>query len=179
MPTRSIKVKLFLPRGEAGQSLRQSLWATHAAINAATRFYEQQLLLMRSESYVTGDEEVEEAAVNDGVRQLVREARARNGGAGDTMDDEAVTLLRKLYERIVPSSIGEDGTAQASNAFIGPLTDPWSLGFLGVYDKLERPVPNWVSLVEAGETSAFEACLSGYELYSPLTKSSLDEVGMV
>ena len=27
---------------------------------------------------------------------------------------------------------------------------------MGVYDKLERPVPNWVSLVEAGETSAFE-----------------------
>ena len=64
MPTRSIKVKLFLPRGEAGQSLRQSLWATHAAINAATKFYEQQLLLMRGESYVTGDEEVEEAAVS-------------------------------------------------------------------------------------------------------------------
>ena len=116
MPTRSIKVKLFLPRGEAGQSLRQSLWATHAAINAATKFYEQQLLLMRGESYVTGDEEVEEAAVNGGVRQLVREARARNGGAGDTTDDEAVILLRKLYERIVPSSIGEDGTAQATGA---------------------------------------------------------------
>ena len=63
MPTRSIQVKLVVPRGDEGRPLRQSLWATHDAVNAATKFYEQRLLLMRGESYVTANGEVGEAAV--------------------------------------------------------------------------------------------------------------------
>jgi hypothetical protein len=54
----------------------------------------------------------------------------------------------------VPSSIEEDGTAQAENAYIGPLTDPASQGFLGVYDKLARQRPNWVTLVDEDDGSA-------------------------
>jgi hypothetical protein len=136
--------------------LRRSLWATHVAVNAATKFYEQRLLLLRGDSYVTGDGEVAKETVVDELKMLINAARERNGDADDGTDDEPIELLRKLYERIVPSVIGEDGSAQVAGAFIGPLTDPDSKGFLGVFEKLDRPIPNWVSLVEAEDPSALE-----------------------
>jgi hypothetical protein len=46
---------------------------------------------------------------------------------------------RKLYEEIVPFAVGTDG-AQASNAFIGPLTDPDSRGFLKAFER-RSPAP--------------------------------------
>jgi len=153
MPTRSIQVKLVVPRGQDGLPLRHSLWATHDAVNAATHFYESHLLLMRGDSYVMGESEIEKTAVINELRALIEAARKRNGVSGGEVDDEAIALLRKLYEHLVPSSVGKDGTAQAANAFIGPLTDPESQGFLGVFDKLSRPVPNWVALVAAEDPS--------------------------
>ena len=175
MPTRSVQVKLVVPRGGDDKLLRQSLWATHAAVNDATKYYEQRLLLMRGDSYVTGDGEVEKEAVVDELRELVREAKIRNGAVDNGSDDEAVNLLRNLYERIVPSSIGEDGTAQAANAFIGPLTDPESRGFLGIYEKLERLVPNWVSLVKAESPTALE--VANDWLNSPNSATWLSDTG--
>ena len=154
MPTRSIQVKLVVPRGPDGLPLRQSLWATHKAVNAATHFYESRLLLMRGDSYVSGENEIEKTAVINELRALIEAARDRNGVSGGAVGDEVIALLRKLYEHLVPSSVGKDGTAQAANAFIGPLTDPESQGFLGVFHKLSRPVPNWVALVAAEDPSA-------------------------
>ena len=65
MPTRSIQVKLVLARGDGGKPLRQSLWATHAAVNEATKFYEQTLLLMRGESH---DDEIASCLRGKGYR---------------------------------------------------------------------------------------------------------------
>ncbi len=48
MATRTIRLKLVVPRG-ADPERRQALWASHAAINEAARYYEQQLLLMRQQ----------------------------------------------------------------------------------------------------------------------------------
>lgn len=175
MPIRSIRVKLVVPRGDDGRPLRQSLWATHDAVNAATKFYEQRLLLMRGQSYVTADGEVGEEAVLDELRLLIGEAKVRNGGEDDGQYHEEIKLLRSLYERIVPSSIGANGTAQAAGAFIGPLTDPESKGFLGVYDKLARPIPNWVSLVEAQDQSALS--VANAWLTSPNAETWMSDTG--
>jgi hypothetical protein len=175
MPTRSIQVKLVVPRGDEGRPLRQSLWATHDAVNAATKFYEQRLLLMRGESYVTADDEVSQGVVLDELRLVIGEAKVRNGGENDGQHDEEIKLLRNLYERIVPSSIGEKGAAQAAGAFIGPLTDPESKGFLGVYEKLERPIPNWVSLAEAEDPSALS--IANEWLHSPNSQTWMSDTG--
>ena len=129
MPTRSIKVKLIVSRKDDGQPLRRALWTTHEAVNAATRYYEERLLLMRGEAYRLGDEEITQASVVDSLNDLIKQAVSRNGGTPADNNKDAVTLLRQLYEYIVPSSIEKDGTAQAANAYIGPLTDPESKGF--------------------------------------------------
>ena len=108
MPTRSIQVKLVVPRGQDGLPLRHSLWATHDAVNAATHFYESHLLLMRGDSYVMGESEIEKTAVINELRALIEAARKRNGVSGGEVDDEAIALLRKLYEHLVPSSVGKN-----------------------------------------------------------------------
>jgi hypothetical protein len=148
MPTRSIKVKLIVSRRDGGQPLRRALWSTHEAVNAATRYYEERLLLMRGEAYRLGEEEITQSSVMDSLTELIKQAVLRNGGTPGDDNEDAVTLLRQLYEHIVPSSIEKDGTAQAAAAYIGPLTDPASQGFWGVYDKLARQKPNWVTLVD-------------------------------
>ncbi|WP_425277532.1 hypothetical protein [Methylobacterium nodulans] len=74
-------------------------------------------------------------------RQLLeqaREAQARNGGSGGS-DDEIVRLCRSLYEAIV---LADDANAQLANAFLGPLTDPNSTGFLEGFNKIDRPAPS-------------------------------------
>ena len=71
---------------------------------------------MRGDSYVTKDGEAAQDTVTDELRQLIKAGLKRNGkGDGDASDEE-VDLLRKLYEQIVPSSIGNKGTAQDANA---------------------------------------------------------------
>ena len=52
MATRTIRLKLVVPRG-ADPERRQARWASHAAINEAARYYERQLLLMRQREYET------------------------------------------------------------------------------------------------------------------------------
>ena len=133
MPTRSIQVKLVVPRGDEGRPLRQSLWATHDAVNAATKFYEQRLLLMRGESYVTADGEVNQKVVLGELRKIIGEAKVRNGGEDDGQRDEEIKLLRSLYERIVPSSVGDRGPINASHVK-SPSPNPLPLptAFIGL-----------------------------------------------
>jgi len=85
---------------------------------------------------------------------LIKQAVSSNGGTPGDNNEDAVTLLPQLYEYIVPSSIEEDGTGQAANSYIGPLTDPASLGFPSVYDKFARQKPNLVTLVDEDDGSA-------------------------
>jgi CRISPR-associated endonuclease C2c1-like protein len=156
MPTRSINLKLIVPRHSQKLEAARSLWVTHAAVNEATAYYERRLLLCRGASYVTDEAVVPAEVVRAEVLALAREAQSRNGGAGGT-DDEICSLLRRLYEAMVPSVLGvETGNAQAASGFLGPLTDPDSDGYLKAAEKAERPAPSWLPVYEAGDPTATE-----------------------
>jgi hypothetical protein len=60
MPVRSINLKLLIPRSEADTSLRQALWTTHAEVNAATKYYECQLLRIRADAFEAATDEGDE-----------------------------------------------------------------------------------------------------------------------
>ena len=157
MVTRTIKLKMIVPRGSGGAAQRTSLWATHALINEAARYYEQHLLLMRQEQYETEDGLVEADSVRAGLQDLVRQAQKTNGKTVGFELDEACRLLRELYEGIVPSVLKDQtGTAQAAGAFIGPLTDADSKGFLSAFEKLSRPQPNWAGEIRARRAQALQ-----------------------
>src|SRR4051812_13694065 len=47
VPTRSVKLKLVVPRESDGPPEARALWATHRAVNEAVAHYEGHLLLMR------------------------------------------------------------------------------------------------------------------------------------
>ena len=154
--TRSIKLKLIVPRDQAHADLRRCLWATHDAVNRAAAYYERLLVLVRGRAYLTEDGRIDEGAVVGDLLRLARAAQERNGREGEGGDGELLDLLRALYVDIVPSAEGEDGTAQAANAFLSPLTDKDSRGFLEVFDKIADP-PNWRAAARDGEAEAFEA----------------------
>lgn len=154
--TRSIKLKLVVPRDPAHADLRRCLWATHAAVNGAAAYYERLLVLMRGRAYLTEEGRVDEGAVVGELLGLAREAQERNGRRHEGGDEELLGLLRALYVDIVPSAEGRDGNAQAANAFLSPLTDKDSRGFLEVFDKIANP-PNWLAAARDGEAEAFEA----------------------
>src|SRR4051794_30454696 len=154
--TRSIKLKLVVPRDPAHADLRRCLWATHAAVNGAAAYYERLLVLMRGRAYLTEEDRVDEGAVVGELLGLAHEAQERNGRKHEGGDEELLGLLRALYVDIVPSAEGEDGSAQAANAFLSPLTDKDSRGFLEVFDKIADP-PNWLAAARDGEAEAFEA----------------------
>lgn len=144
MPVRSIKLRLVVPRHPSELHAAQALWSTHRLVNEAVAFYERMLLLLRGEAYLSAGEVVSREAVRQELLKSAREAQARSGKTGGT-DDEIVGLARALYVALVPSAIGEQGDAQAANAFLGPLTDPDSGGFLEAFQKIARPLPDWVS----------------------------------
>lgn len=87
MPSRSIQVKLIVPRGDQGLSLRQSMQETHVVINEETKYYEKNLLLMRGDSYVTPDDEVDKEIVITELRELIKSAKARNRVSDDSSDE--------------------------------------------------------------------------------------------
>ncbi|WP_058556013.1 hypothetical protein [Thiohalocapsa sp. ML1] len=117
MPTRAIKLKLIVPRGLEQRALAQTLWHTHATVNAAVHAYESALLLMRGTGYTTGADDVIGAAqVQGDLEALVVAAQQRNGGAErgiqPGLTEQIAADLRALYEAMVPSSIGQEGSAQ-------------------------------------------------------------------
>src|SRR4051794_4467242 len=122
--TRSIKLKLVLPRAPEHAHAPKALWATHTAINAACRYYEEQLVAMRGAAYETRSGRVGEEQAVAALLEQARAAQQRNRNEVAGSDHGIVDLLRQLYADIVPSAVGEDdGTAQAANAFLSPLTD--------------------------------------------------------
>ena len=56
MATRSIKLKLIIPRHAEDEALqlRRALWATHTVVNEAVSHYEHLLLEMRQEAACVG-----------------------------------------------------------------------------------------------------------------------------
>ncbi len=156
--TRSIKLKLVIPRSAEEAEIPRTVWATHAAINAACRHYEEHLVLMRGRGYVTKAGSVGEEQVRAALLDCIRAAQRRNRHDGEAVgqDDELAELLGQLYADIVPSAVGEDGDAQAANAFLSPLVDAQSRGFLEVLEKI-GDVPNWLAAARDGEADAFDA----------------------
>ncbi len=157
MPVRSLNLKFIVPRSPSDRGVAKALWSTHAAVNAAVCYYESQLLLMRGRGYRISDDEVKEAdEVRAALLQAAREAQVRNGGPEDPgEDDEVCRLLRALYEQIVPSAVGKQGSAQAANAFLSPLADRKSAAFKSFFKEI-RTIPAWVDGARNGEADAFD-----------------------
>jgi hypothetical protein len=158
MPVRSINLKLLIPRGDAHASVRQTLWATHAEVNAATRYYEEQLLALRAAPYERGqtspDQPARKVTLEEARALALSVARARQSEnlrrAGSTStvvgsDEDVLAAVNDLYRRLLPEETGE-GSAQDANAYLSPLTTPDSKGFASTADKLGRPRPNWVAM---------------------------------
>ena len=152
---RAVNLKLVVPRRPDGLSAARALWSTHAAVNEATHRYERILLLCRQRDYETGDGAVAADAMAPELDRLISAARERNRYSGPPRTGETKERLRRLYEEIAPSSVGNRGTAQKAGAFVSPLTDPESRGFEAVFDKIGNP-PDWIDGVRAGEARAVE-----------------------
>lgn len=152
MPVRSVNLKLIVPRNRESLALRKSIWDTHDAVNSAVRYYEEKLLLMRGAAYTTtGDQIVTEKSIESQLMVMLREAQVQNGLPEPIgSDSQLVSLARHLYECIVPSSVGKDGNAQQANAYISPLVDPMSTGFLSIFEKLST-IPPWATDVKEEE----------------------------
>lgn len=162
MPTRSVKLKLIIPRKADCLDIARGLWTTHAAVNQAARYYEEQLLLMRGQGYRTADAWVSEEDIRLQLIDGIHKARKENGGGVPITDEEAADLLHSLYGAIVPSAVGEQGTAQNANRYLGPLTDKDSRGELDIFEKIDR-LPEWLQSVRDGEVSGFEAAYAWLE----------------
>lgn len=163
MPVRSVKFKLIVPRGDRDDGSACAIWSTHREVNLATRYYEEALLAMRRRPLTLRDGSEfgqDEATIR--ASELVAAARRLNGLEPLADNDEALTLFRALYEAIVPSSVGEKGTAQEVGAFVSPMTDPKSKGFMSIFDKIADP-PNWVEGVRDGLGDAFDAAYAWLE----------------
>ncbi|MBM3539290.1 MAG: hypothetical protein FJX55_15845 [Alphaproteobacteria bacterium] len=158
MPVRSINLKLLIPRDDSHASLRQTLWVTHSEVNAATRYYEEQLLALRAEPYERGQtssnqpaskvtpEEARALALS--VARARQAENLRRAGSASTVvgsDDDVLAAVNDLYRKLLPEETGE-GSAQDANAYLSPLTTPGSKGFAAAADKLGRPRPNWVAM---------------------------------
>lgn len=175
MPTRSINLKLVVPRRPDQLGQAQALWSTHQAVNRAVHHYENLLLLLRGEAFETRETKVPRDTVRADLLAAVRAAQHRNGAGPLLSDDEVVSACGALYKAIVPAAVGRQGTAQAANAFLGPLTDPKSKGFLDIFEKLERPIPDWLGGVEADEPAAINAAQAW--LTSPAAQPWVTDTG--
>ena len=157
MVTRAINLKVIVPRQADTNGSAAAIWSTHREVNLATRYYEELLLTLRQQPVIYRDGTTQDA---DEARQraieLADDVRERNGKAPLTNYDDALQMFRQLYEAIVPSSMGDKGTAQNVNKFVGPLLDPESKGFQSIFEKIKDP-PNWIKGVKDGLADEFEA----------------------
>lgn len=151
MATRSINLKMILPRGEAGRPLRESIWLTHQAVNEAVAELERILLLCRGRGYATGEDELVSAEQVQGEALGWAREVQRTNSKPDTDDDATVlSALTSLYEALIPSVLLDEngkpleGDAQAAGAFASPIMDAESSGFLCNFDKILEPPPVWV-----------------------------------
>lgn len=157
MPVRTVNLKLILGNSSKASSVRQALWITHQEVNCAVARLTETLLLCRGEEYwireADGSERiVPRAHVRQEALAFARAVQQRNASpaSGSALeDDQVLSLLRRLYEDIVPSCSLDakgnpiDGDAQSANKWVSPMTDPESTGNLSVFDKILDPPPAW------------------------------------
>lgn len=126
MAVRSMKLKLMTRSGAESENLRRGLWKAHQMMNEGIAYYMNWLVLMRQESIWDWSK----AEVKLELISLVRRQQELNGWIGEKgPDDQILTLLRQLYELVVPSSVGQNGDAQMlARKFLSPLVDPESEG---------------------------------------------------
>lgn len=112
---KSIKVKLTLGHLP---DIRTGMWELHQAINSGVRYYTEWLALLRQGNlYRRGKDGVQECYMTaDQCRQelltRLRERQKRNGHTGDPgTDEELLEVARRLYELLIPQSIGRQGQA--------------------------------------------------------------------
>ena len=145
MVTRAINLKVIVPRqtDEAGSAT--AIWNTHREVNLATRYYEELLLTLRQQPVIYRDgTELDADEARQRAIELADNVRTLNGKAPLIDYEDALKLFRLLYEALVPSSIGEKGTAQNAGGFVSPMLDPESKVYMSVFDKITNP-PNWNS----------------------------------
>ena len=157
MVTRAINLKVIVPRQTGTDSSTIAIWNTHKELNLATKYYEELLLTLRQQPVLYRDgtshdaEKVQERAI-----KLADDVRALNGKAPLTSYDDALQMFRQLYEALVPTSVGEKGTAQNAGGFVSPMLDPESKGYTSIFDKIKDP-PNWIEGVRDGLADEFDA----------------------
>lgn len=157
---KSIKVKLMLA---SRPDVREGIWCLHQAINAGVRYYTEWLALLRQENlYRHGADGKQELFMSaqqcrEELLRRLRDRQQRNGHKGDLgTDNELLRISRRLYEILVPESVGGKGDAQMlSRRFLSPLTDPNSEGGKGTSKSGRKP--KWVLLKEAGDPTWVEA----------------------
>jgi hypothetical protein len=177
MPTRTIKLKMILPRGERGRATRLDLWTTHALVNGAVKRIEDVLLLCRGRPYrdtqgnLHSQDEVRAQTV-----EYARNVQRGNSDPGEGDDDQIVALLRRLYESIVTSSVSSGtGNAQQARGFVGPLMSATSQGGKYAAKKVLETLPGWVLMMQQGD-SAWEACCQDW-LHSDEAKLLMNATG--
>ena len=126
-------------------------------MNLATRYYEELLLTLRQRPVIYRDGTTQDAEeARQRAIELADDVRALNGKAALINYDDALKLFRLFYEALVPSSIGEKGTAQNAGGFVSPMLDPESKGYMSIFDKIKNP-PNWIEGVRDGLADEFSA----------------------
>lgn len=128
MPTRTLKLRLVVPRDSSSESvqLRRALWATHRFVNEAVAFYENLLLEMRQgDVLVPGDDEETVVPAVEWARRL--RARLTANGVEPATIEESLAKFKHLYGEIVKSVVAPGrGSAQDARSFHSALVDPAS-----------------------------------------------------
>lgn len=149
MAIRSIKLKLKTNTGPEAQNLRKGIWRTHRLLNEGVAYYMNMLLLFRQEST---DKKTKQEVHEELIRHI-RAQQQRNHADEKTQAlplEKALEALRKLYELLVPSSVGQSGDSQIiSRKFLSPLVDPNSEGGKGTSKAGAKPA--WQKKKEAND----------------------------
>jgi len=157
MPVRSIKLKIKTRTGPEADKLRRALGRTHQLLNDGVAYYMEWLVLLRQEAYFENDKFTTKDEVVSELLTRICQQQKVNGWTGPCNEKELLSLLRCLYELLVPSAIGKKGSNQMiARRFLGPLVDPKSRGEQGeeILQKLEayrlRPLfPLFTNKVES------------------------------
>ena len=146
MAIRSIKTKLVVGEDDRAIELRRALWNTHRLFNKGVSYYMRWLLLLRQEP-VAGAWSANPA---EDLWKAVCKARESRNLHEQPDREKTLKALRQLYEKIVPSSVGETGDAKSlARQYLSPLVDPESKGSMGVCSSGRKP--RWMKLKAAGD----------------------------
>jgi hypothetical protein len=153
MPVRSYLLKIKTNSGEKQKALelRKALYRTHRLTNEGIAYYMDWLVHLRQESYYDAEKglvskEDVQAELLKRVRCL-QEEKSWKGEKGS--DEEILSILRRLYEIIIPSSTGKNGNANELGSLIYPLVDETSEIGMGTAKSGRKP--KWKLMKEQGD----------------------------